>query len=131
MKIGHQNELNLETRTDQLTTQTARDEREGGASSGNDDDEADAAAAATAVLEGTLSLHNTFMDVVIRYLYVHHKYLYRTTSPELELLHVKSLESYAKFRQLAVSASYGASCCCRDATRQKNLEGKAESSNPS
>ena len=43
----------------------ARDEREGGASSGNDDDEADAAAA-TAVLEGTLSLHNTFMDVVIR-----------------------------------------------------------------
>ena len=69
MKIGHQNELNLETRTDQLTTQTARDEREGGASSGNDDDEADAAAAATAVLEGTLSLHNTFMDVVIRYLY--------------------------------------------------------------
>ena len=52
----------------------ARDEREGGASSGNDDDEADAAAA-TAVLEGTLSLHNTFMDVVIRYLYVHHTYL--------------------------------------------------------
>ena len=66
MKVGHQNELNLETRTSQSTTQMARDEREGGASSGNDDDEADAAAA-TAVLEGTLSLHNTFMDVVIRY----------------------------------------------------------------
>ena len=80
--------MNLETQTDQSTTQMARDEREGGASSGNDDDEADAAAA-TAVLEGTLSLHNTFMDVVIRYLYVLHTYLYRTTIPELELLLVK------------------------------------------
>ena len=75
--------MTLETQTNQSTTQMARDERDGGASSGNDDDEADAAAA-TAVLEGTLSLHNTFMDVVIRYLYVHH-----TTSPELELLLVK------------------------------------------
>ena len=60
--------MNLENQTNQSTKQMARDEREGGGSSGNDDDEADAAAA-TAVLEGTLSLHNTFMDVVIRYLY--------------------------------------------------------------
>ena len=43
----------------------AKDEKEGGASSGNDDDEA--ATAATAEPDGTLSLHNTFMDVVIRY----------------------------------------------------------------
>ena len=41
MKVGHENELNLETRTSQSTTQMARDEREGGTSSGNDDDEAD------------------------------------------------------------------------------------------
>ena len=45
----------------------AKDEKEGGASSGNDDDEAATAAAATAEPDGTLSLHNTFMDVVIRY----------------------------------------------------------------
>ena len=45
----------------------AKDEKEGGASSGNDEDDAEAATAATTELEGTLSLHNTFMDVVIRY----------------------------------------------------------------
>ena len=45
----------------------AKDEKEGGASSGNDEDEAEAATAATAEPLGTLSLHNTFLDVVIRY----------------------------------------------------------------
>ena len=44
-----------------------RDEKEGGTSSGNDDDDAEGATAATAEMKGTLSLHNTFMDVVIRY----------------------------------------------------------------
>ena len=47
--------------------QVAKDEKEGGASSGNDEDDAEAATAATTEHEGTLSLHNTFMDVVIRY----------------------------------------------------------------
>ena len=45
----------------------AKDEKEGGASSGNDEDDAEVATAATAEPGGTLSLHNTFMDVVIRY----------------------------------------------------------------
>ena len=51
-------------------TQVAREEKE--ASSGNEEDNAEAAAAVGAA-DGTLSLHNTFMDVVVRYV---HSFIY-------------------------------------------------------